>query len=182
MNFFAKGAYEQYGLPYTIVRPFNCVGVGEGKALSDSEVTSGDIKLAMSHVLPDLIQKVLKGQRPLHILGDGSQVRHYTHGKDLARGIRLATESTEALNNDFNLSTPQPTTVLQLAKLVWDTINVNEPFSFEADDPFQYDVQVRSPDTSKAKEVLGFEAKISIEESVIEVIEWIRIQIAENKF
>jgi UDP-glucose 4-epimerase len=181
-EFFAKGAYEQYGLPYTIVRPFNCVGIGEGKALSDSEVTSGDIKLAMSHVLPDLIQKVLKGQRPLHILGDGSQVRHYTHGKDLARGIRLATESREALNNDFNLSTPQPTTVLQLAKLVWETINVNEPFSFETDDPFQYDVQVRSPDTSKAKEVLGFEANISLEESVTEVIDWIRIQIAEDKF
>ena len=38
----------------------------------------------MSHVLPDLVQKVLKGQEPLHILGDGNQVRHYTYGGDLA--------------------------------------------------------------------------------------------------
>ena len=41
----------------------------------------------MSHVVPDLVQKVLKGQDPLHILGDGNQVRHYTYGGDLAAGI-----------------------------------------------------------------------------------------------
>ena len=92
-EYFAQGACEQYGLPYTIVRPFNCVGVGEKRALSDKEVLSGNVKLAMSHVVPDLVQKVLKGQDPLHILGDGSQVRHYTYGGDLARGIRLAIES-----------------------------------------------------------------------------------------
>ena len=66
---------------------------------------SGNVKLAMSHVVPDLVQKVLKGQDPLHILGDGRQVRHYTYGGDLARGIRLAIESPAALNEDFNLST-----------------------------------------------------------------------------
>ena len=59
----------------------------------------------MSHVVPDLVQKVLKGQDPLHILGDGSQVRHYTYGGDLARGIRVCIEHPKALNEDFNLST-----------------------------------------------------------------------------
>ena len=73
-------------MPYTIVRPFNCVGIGERRALGDTEVMSGNVKLAMSHVVPDLVQKVLKGQDPLHILGDGSQVRHYTYGGDLATG------------------------------------------------------------------------------------------------
>ena len=70
-EYFAQGACEQYQLPYTIVRPFNCVGIGERRALCDKEVLSGNIKLAMSHVVPDLVQKVLKGQDPLHILGDG---------------------------------------------------------------------------------------------------------------
>ena len=79
--------------------------IGEKRALSDNEVISGNVKLAMSHVVPDLVQKVLKGQDPLHILGDGQQVRHYTYGGDLARGIRLAIESPAALNEDFNLST-----------------------------------------------------------------------------
>ena len=66
---------------------------------------SGNVKLAMSHVVPDLVQKVLKGQDPLHILGAGEQVRHYTYGGDLARGIVTAMEHPAALNEDFNLST-----------------------------------------------------------------------------
>ena len=85
---FCSGRVRAVGLPYTIARPFNCVGIGERRALSDHEVMSGNVKLAISHVLPDIVQKVLRGQDPLHILGDGSQVRHYTYGGDLARGIR----------------------------------------------------------------------------------------------
>src|SRR3989440_10840762 len=80
VEYFALAAHQQYALPYTIIRPFNCVGVGEGRALSDVEVVSGNVRLAMSHVVPDLVQKVIKGQDPLRILGDGSQVRHYTYG------------------------------------------------------------------------------------------------------
>ena len=118
-EFYARGAFEQYGLPYTVVRPFNCVGVGERRALRDVDVMSGNVKLAMSHVVPDLVLKVLKGQDPLHLLGDGSQVRHYTYGGDLARGIRLAMESDRAINEDFNLSTPASTTVEELACAIW---------------------------------------------------------------
>src|SRR5207247_4992387 len=105
VEYFVQGAHEQYGLPYTIARPFNCVGIGERRARSDREVLSGNVKLAMSHVVPDLVQKVLKGQDPLHILGDGGQVRHYTYGGDVARGIRLCVEHPAALNEDFNIST-----------------------------------------------------------------------------
>src|SRR3954447_8118013 len=92
-EYFAKGAWEQFMLPYTIVRPFNCVGIGERRALRDTDIMSGNVKLALSHVVPDLVLKVMKGQDPLHILGDGSQVRHYTYGGDLAKGIRCAMES-----------------------------------------------------------------------------------------
>src|SRR3981081_2124443 len=122
-EFFARGAHEQYQLPYTIVRPFNCVGIGERRALRDRDVMSGNVKLAMSHVVPDLVQKVLKGQDPLHILGDGGQIRHYTYGSDLARGIVDALEHPNALNEDFNLSTAESTTVLELAELIWKKIN-----------------------------------------------------------
>src|SRR5919199_5828741 len=123
VEYFARAAWNQYGLPYTIVRPFNCVGVGEGRALGDVEVPSGNVRLAMSHVVPDLVQKVLKGQDPLHILGSGQQVRHYTYGGDLARGIRLAIEHPNALNEDFNLSTPVSTTVLALAERIWEKVH-----------------------------------------------------------
>jgi len=121
-EYFAKGAWEQYKLPYTIIRPFNCIGIGEKRALSDKEVLSGNIKLAMSHVVPDLVQKVLRGQDPLHILGRGNQVRHYTYGGDLAEGIRLCIESEKAVNEDFNLSTSVSTTVLELARLIWRVV------------------------------------------------------------
>ena len=172
-EYFAKGAFEQYGLPYTIIRPFNCVGIGEEDSIGEEEVMSGNVKLMMSHVLPDLINKTLKGQKPLRILGEGNQVRCYTNGKDLARGIRIAMESEDAINEDFNISTPVGTCVLELAELIWDKIN-DEPFSYESDEPFTYDVQRRIPNVDKAREILGFEAEISLEESVDEVLEYMR--------
>jgi len=175
-EYFAKGAHEQYGLPYTILRPFNCVGIGEKRALRDTDVMSGNIKLALSHVVPDLVNKVLQGQDPLHILGDGTQVRHYTYGGDLARGIRMAMESPAALNEDFNLSTAQRTTVLELAELIWRKIEVDRPFRHVSDPPFEHDVQLRVPDTTKAKAVLGFEATTTLEAMLDEVIPWIRAE------
>ncbi|HSX45317.1 MAG TPA: NAD(P)-dependent oxidoreductase [Candidatus Saccharimonadales bacterium] len=176
-EYFTKGAWEQYQLPYTIVRPFNCVGIGEKRALTDKDVYSGNIKLAMSHVVPDIVQKIVKGQNPLHILGDGHQVRHYTYGADLARGIRLCIESPKALNNDFNISTKQSTTVLELAELIWKKINGPKPFKYVSDKPFAHDVQKRVPDVSKAKKILGFEAKTPLDTMLDEVIPWIAEQV-----
>ncbi len=176
-EYFAKGASEQYGLPFTIVRPFNAVGIGEKRAVYDREVYSGNVKLAMSHVVPDLVQKVLKGQDPLHILGDGNQVRHYTYAGDLAKGIRTCIESEKALNEDFNLSTPASTSVLELAGMIWGKIKKDQPFRYVSDDPFKYDVQKRVPDIAKAKRVLGFEARTSLSEALDEVIPWIENQI-----
>jgi len=182
VEYFAKGALEQYGLPYTVIRPFNCVGIGEGRALTDVDVMSGNIKLAMSHVLPDLIQKTLKGQDPLHILGEGNQIRCYTHGADLVKGIRLCIEREEAINEDFNISTDSSTTVLELAELVWKTIHGDaKPFRYTSDKAFEHDVQKRIPDTSKAKRVLGFETDIDLEQSVQEVVEWIRTELAAGR-
>ncbi len=176
-EYFARGAQQQYGLPYTIVRPFNCVGVGEQRALTDKEVLSGNIKLAMSHVVPDLIQKVVKGQDPLRILGDGKQVRHYTYGGDLARGIRLCIETSGTENQDFNVSTERSTTVLELAELIWKKIKPKETFRYSSDKPFEYDVQKRVPDCRKAKKVLGFDAKTDLAAILDEVIPWVREQI-----
>jgi len=177
-EYFAQGAAQQYRLPYTIARPFNCVGVGERRALGGAEVLSGNVKLAMSHVVPDLVQKVLKGQDPLHLLGDGGQVRHYTYGGDLARGLRLCLEHPRALNEDFNLSTAESTTVLALAELIWRKVHgPDRPFRHVSDPPFEHDVQRRVPDTRKAKEWLGFETVTPLSAMLDEVIPWIRGEI-----
>jgi UDP-glucose 4-epimerase len=181
-EYFASGAYEQYQLPFTIVRPFNCVGIGERRALRDQDIMSGNVKLAMSHVVPDLCQKVLKGQDPLHILGDGSQVRHYTYGGDLAQGIRLAIESEKALNEDFNLSTADSTTVHDLAALIWRKVHgPDHPLRVVSDPPYEHDVQMRVPDVRKAREVLGFEATTTLDQMLDEVIPWIREEIKAGR-
>jgi nucleoside-diphosphate-sugar epimerase len=174
VEYFARAAWDQYKLPYTILRPFNCVGIGESRALGDVEIESGNVKLAMSHVVPDLVQKVLKGQDPLHILGEGHQVRHYTYGGDLARGIVDCVLSDKTVNDDFNLSTAESTTVLDLAELIWTKIKGSDvPFRFVSDPAFEYDVQKRVPSVEKAKRVIGFEATTSLSEMLDEVIPWI---------
>jgi nucleoside-diphosphate-sugar epimerase len=181
-EYFAQGAWEQYKLPYTICRPFNCVGIGERRARGDHDVLSGNIKLAMSHVVPDLVQKVLKGQSPLHILGSGKQTRCYTYGGDLARGIVTAVFHPAARNNDFNLSTPQVTTVLELAQLIWRKVHgQDKPFQTVSDPPLAYDVQKRIPDTTKAKETLGFEANTPLSAVLDEVIPWVRAEITHGR-
>jgi UDP-glucose 4-epimerase len=156
LEYYARALWEQYQVPYTIVRPFNCVGVGE------------DAK--MSHVVPDLIRKVLAGQDPLRIYGDGTQVRHYTYGADLARGIVATLDNPAALNEDFNLASPQSTTVLELAEMIWRKLRPRELFSVTSDAPFTHDVQRRVPDTGKAEKVLGWTADTSLSDMVDVVI------------
>lgn len=176
-EYFAQGAFEQHGLPYTIIRPFNCVGVGEQRALSDKTIMSGNVQLAMSHVVPDLVQKVAKGQDPLRILGSGNQRRHYTYGGDLAEGIRVCIEHPAAVNDSFNLSTATGHTVLELAEHIWNILRPGVPLRIDHDDPFKYDVQMRVPAVEKAKRVLGFEAKTTLPQILSEVVPWVLEQI-----
>jgi UDP-glucose 4-epimerase len=175
VEYFAQAAWDQYKLPYTIVRPFNCVGIGESRALGDVEIESGNVKLAMSHVVPDLVQKIVRGQDPLHILGTGDQVRHYTYGGDLARGIVATLDNPVAINEDFNISTATGHTVTDLAQVIWQKIKSDgSPLRLVHDEAFEFDVQKRVPDVSKARDLLGFEATTSLPDMLDEVIPWIR--------
>ncbi len=181
VEYFARAAWDQYQLPYTIVRPFNCVGTGEGRALGDVEVASGNVKLAMSHVVPDLVQKIVKGQDPLHILGDGNQIRHYTYGGDLARGIVACMESPAAENDDFNISTAESTSVQALAETIWRKVKGDAPLTIAHDPAYEYDVQKRVPSVAKAKQMLDFECTTTLDEMLDEVIPWITQAVAEGR-
>ena len=181
VEYWARAAWDQYRLPYTIVRPFNAVGVGETRALGDVEEESGNVKLALSHVVPDLIQKVLKGQDPLHLLGDGSQVRCYTYGGDLADGIIAAMTHPAARNEDFNISVETPTTVLELAELIWHKIKGPEvPLRVVSDEPFAHDIQKRIPSVEKARRLLGFEARTTLGAMLDELIPWVADALAKG--
>jgi nucleoside-diphosphate-sugar epimerase len=110
----------------------------------------------------------------LHILGEGQQIRHYTYGGDLARGIVDAMAHPAALNEDFNLSTATGHTVAELAEVIWRKVKGPDvPLRLVHDPAFEYDVQRRVPAVEKARDVLGFEATTSLPEMLDEVIPWI---------
>ena len=181
VEYFARAAWMQYRLPYTILRPFNCVGIGEIKANNEIEIKSGNLNLAMSHVVPDLIQKIIKGQNPLHILGDGTQERCYTYGGDIAKGIIDSLNNKNSINEDFNLSSKEVLNVIQVAEMIWskvygDTLNL----SFNHDEPYIYDVQKRIPETIKAENLLGFRADTRFENVLDELIPWIKSSIKKG--
>ena len=157
------------------MRPFNCVGIGEVRALGEVEVLSGNVKLAMSHVVPDLVQKVVKGQDPLHILGDGNQVRHYTYGGDLARGIVTAMEHPAALNDDFNLSTARVDHGARARRAdLEEDQGPDVPFRYVSDDPVRARrAEARARRPRRRATVLGFEATTSLDEMLDEVVPWI---------
>ena len=171
---FTRAARAQHGLPYAIVRVFNCVCVAEGEALGEKEAMSGSVRLFMSHVVPDLARKCLLGQDLLHIVGSSGPVRHYTNGRDVARGIRMAMESERAAGEDFNISAERGTAVMELARMVWERISPGRPFLVASDSPYEHDMQRRAPDTGKARRVLGFEAEVGLGESLDEVAAWLR--------
>lgn len=170
VEYFARAAWQQYQLPYTIIRPFNVIGVRDyppGVRAGGSRFTS--------HVVPDLTRKVLSGQDPLRILGDGSQVRCYTWAGDLARGIVKSLDDKRAQNRDFNIARNVPVTVAELAQMIWVRIKGPDvPFRFEGDTAYTHDVQKRVPDVAKARDLLGFEATTDLGEMLDRVIPWCR--------
>lgn len=174
-EYFCKAYAKQYGLHYTIVRPFNAIGPER----PDPNM------VGFSHVLPDLVLKIHNGQgtehNPLEILGTGDQVRHYTHVRDIADGILTCIHSAGSLNNDFNISTPYGHSVKDLALILWDKFREKELKTLNKTDKktlycksvqgFDADVQNRVPDTSKMYKHFGWQAKYTLEDSAEEVID-----------
>jgi nucleoside-diphosphate-sugar epimerase len=88
----------------------------------------------------------------------------------------MCLEDEVAVNDDFNISTPVATTVLELAQLIWHKIHGDKPFSYTSDTPFTYDVQKRVASTEKAKRILGYEATTTLSQALDEVIPWIEVE------
>jgi UDP-glucose 4-epimerase len=160
-----RAAFDEHGLPFTICRPFNAYGPGE---MPDDEP-------GIAHAVPDLIRKVLSGQHPLQIFGDGTQTRTLTHVDDIADGVVTATGSPAALHEDFNISASQEMTVAEIARVVWEVCG-RDPQQFELErlPTFPVDVVRRWPSVEKAKAVLGWEAKIGVREGIAATADWLR--------
>lgn len=156
--------WDQYKLPFSICRPFNAYGINE---------FPGE-EIGYAHVIPDLIKKILKGQYPLELLGDGRQTRTFTHITDLADGIIAIMESKKGENQDFNVASSQELKMIDLARFLWKMCGRKEEFKVKKVSSFTYDVKKRIPDVTKMKKMLGWQTKVRLEDGLKEVIEWLK--------
>ncbi len=163
-----RAAHDQHGLRYTICRPFNAYGPGERPDPDEPGI---------AHAVPDLIAKVLSGQRPLPIFGSGEQTRTLTHVDDIADGIVTAMASPEGENEDFNISASNEITIAELAGLIWEACGEEPGVLALAPQPsFEVDVQRRWPSVDKARERLGWEARVDLREGLAGTVAWLREQ------
>jgi UDP-glucose 4-epimerase len=162
---YCRAAHDEHGLPYTICRPFNAYGPGERP----------EDEPGIAHMVPDVIKKVLDGQRPLQIFGSGDQTRTLTHIDDIADGVVTATASPKGLDEDFNISASEEMTVKEIARVIWEECG-RDPAEFELEHlpTFEVDVVRRWPDVSKAERVLGWKARIGVREGIRQTVEWLR--------
>jgi UDP-glucose 4-epimerase len=162
---YVRAADEEHGFPYTICRPFNAYGPGE---MPDDEP-------GIAHAVPDLIRKVLSGQKPLQIFGDGTQTRTLTHIDDIADGIVVSMASPKGLREDFNISASDERTVAEIARIIWEECG-SDPAAFELEHlpSFPVDVVRRWPSVEKAQRLLGWEAQIDVRTGIRQTVDWLR--------
>jgi nucleoside-diphosphate-sugar epimerase len=162
---YCRAAHDEHDLPFTICRPFNAYGPGE---LPDAEP-------GIAHAVPDLIRKVLSGQKPLEIFGSGEQTRTLTHVEDIADGIVAAMGSPAGLNEDFNISSSRELTIAEIARIVWEACGEDpDEFALKHLPTFAVDVQRRWPSVEKARRLLGWQARIEVEDGIAATVQWLR--------
>jgi UDP-glucose 4-epimerase len=168
---YVRAAHDEHGLPWTICRPFNAYGPGE---MPEDEP-------GIAHMVPDVIRKCLtlpEGAR-LPIFGDGTQTRTLTHVDDIADGVVTAMASPAGLNEDFNVSAVREMTVAEIARVIWEACG-RDPgaFALEHLPSFEVDVVRRWPSVEKARRLLGWKARIELEDGVAQTVAWLRPLVA----
>lgn len=177
VEYYARAAWEQYQLPYTIIRPFNVIGIRDYPP-----DRKGEAGRFTSHVVPDLTRKAIASDNgELRILGNGGQVRCYTWAGDLARGIVVSLNHRLADNEDFNIARNNPVTVEELARKIWLRVNPGVHMTLVSDTAFTHDVQRRVPSVEKARRLLGFEALTTLDQMLDQVIPWCRQAVADGR-
>lgn len=148
-----------YGVPTMVVRPFNAYGPRE-----HLDGPSGE-------VIPRFVAWAL-GRRPLVIFGDGSQTRDFTWVGDTVRGIALAAECDELVGGCVNIARGQEVSVLRVAQLVQEIVGTNAPVQHVDERPG--DVRRHFSGVERARSLLGFSARVGIEEGLHRYIDWAR--------
>lgn len=156
---------EAYNIEYgwdkiSIVRPANVYGPFDNFDPSNAMV------------IPSLIKRVLDGENPLVVWGDGSAVRDFIHAKDVARGTMLVVEKGE--NRTVNLGSGNGVSIREIVDTILSNLKDKPRVIWDTSKPSGD--RIRIMDISRAK-VLGFKPEISIQEGIREVMAWYK----ENK-
>ena len=169
-EYFCCAYFEQFKLPYVILRYHNIYGPGE-----DSKGESpGDV-----HVIPALIEKVVGGQYPLEILGDLHATRPFTYVDDAVLATFMIFEKAFAddpnvINNDFNIGPREATKILNLAQLIWELLGDGRPFQYITKDTKAITAIRREVDPRKISSVIGWQPKVSLQDGILKTAEWIK--------
>jgi len=152
----ALGYYRKYGLPITIIRPFNVFGEGR----------------VGSHALLHFIQSALKGE-DLVVYGDGSQIRAWCHIDDFCNAVLAMLGTRDVIGKAFNIG--NPANVILVKDLAEEVIRLCGSGSKVVFKPLPFtDIDIRIPDITLARNVLGFEPKMGLEEGLRRTIDWVK--------
>lgn len=169
-EFLVRGAHHEFGLNYLIARPFNAAGSGELV-----EVTGdGHVEFGMAHVIPDFVYKAINKQAPFEILGDGEQVRTFTHAKDVAQAVRIMLDKC-IKNDDFNICGNNTYTIADLAKKIWAKVNPDIEFpGFKHLPVSPADVRFRIGKSEKARRILGWKPEYDLDYIITDTLCFIK--------
>ncbi|MDP2632906.1 MAG: NAD-dependent epimerase/dehydratase family protein [Candidatus Curtissbacteria bacterium] len=171
-EWYCHSFWDQYKLPYSICRPFNAYGINEFP----------EREIGYAHVIPDLVRKILGGQYPLELLGDGKQTRCFTHVSDIARGVIAVGLHEKGKNQDFNVGSDEEINMLDLAKRIWKVMGVKKPFKVKYIPGFKFDIKRRVPNVSKIHSTIGWRQEVKFDDGLKEVVLWLKSQKSEGKF
>lgn len=148
--------YHEIGLPATVVRPFNVYGPGQ--------IGEGALRI--------FIQQALKNET-IQIHGDGTQIRAWCYVDDMIDGVLLVMAHKKAIGESFNIGNQRAVvTIYGLANTVVRILESKSSILFTSKD--YKDVELRIPSIQKAKEYLGFEAKMDLEEGILKTADFYR--------
>ncbi len=112
--------------------------------------------------------------------GDGQQTRCFTHVSDVAGGIIAVVMHPNSKNEDFNIGSDREIKMIDLAKKIWEVMEIKKPFKVKFVKGFKFDIKRRVPDVSKVKKMINWQPKVKFEDGLKEVISWLEEQKAQG--
>ena len=157
---YAQGCMRTYGLPVVVIRPFNSYGPREHASGTSAEV------------IPKFVTRIRAGLAPV-IFGDGTQTRDFTWVEDTAAGIVAATACDELVGESVNIAFGSGVSIGEICDLLLEILDAQD-LRPEFQPPRPGDVMHHVSLTTKARELLGFQATTPIREGLERYVEWTR--------